>query len=278
MTAFACNTYSYMRSHTAEECLDHLAELGFRDFELMMHPGHAWPNDMNAAARAALRGAIEARGLRLVSLNMPNIDLNVAAASPEMRDYTLRILDGIVRLAGELGVPGVVMVPGKHNPLFPDDAENLAARFFAALDRLAPLAERAGTALWIENVPFAFEGSTQGLMDLLTRYGDDAIGICFDAANAHFIGEDIPAALACCAPRLKIVHLSDTNRQVYRHDPVGQGDVPFGAIPAALTAVGHREPPVLEVISRDPDRDIIASQQRLIALGFPAHARAMHQG
>ena len=272
MTAFACNTYSYMRSHTAEECLVHLAELGFRDFELMMHPGHAWPPEMDASARRALRRAIETRGLRLVSLNMPNIDLNVAGASPEMRDYTLRILDGIVTLAGELGAPGVVMVPGKHNPLCPDDAENLVVRFFAALDRLVPIAERAGTALWIENVPFAFEATTQGLMDLLARYGNDAIGICFDAANAHFIGEDLGAALTCCAPRLRIVHLSDTNRQVYRHDPVGQGDVPFGTIPAALQAIGHDEQPVLEVISRNPDRDILASRQRLIALGFPASA------
>jgi sugar phosphate isomerase/epimerase len=270
MTAFACNTYSYMRSHTAQACLRHLADLGFRDFELMMHPGHAWPPELDAAARRDLRRSIESRGLRLVSLNMPNIDLNVAGASPEMRDYTLRILDGIVALAGELGAPGIVMVPGKHNPLFADDPANLAARFYAALDRLLPLAQRAGTALWIENVPFAFEGTTQGLMDLLARYGDDSLGITFDVANAHFIGEEIGEALACCAPRLKLVHLSDTSREVYRHDPVGDGTVPFGDVPAALARIGHRQAPVLEVISRDPDRDILTSRDRLVALGFPA--------
>jgi L-ribulose-5-phosphate 3-epimerase len=270
MTDFACNTYSYMRSHTAQACLGHLADLGFRDFELMMHPGHAWPPEMDAAARRDLRRAIESRGLRLVSLNMPNIDLNVAGASPEMREYTLRILDGIVALAGELGAPGIVMVPGKHNPLFPDDAENLAARFYAALDRLLPLARRAGVGLWIENVPFAFEATTQGLMDLLARYGDETLGITFDVANAHFIGEDIGEALACCAPRLKLVHLSDTSRDIYRHDPVGNGTVPFRDVPAALTRIDHRQAPVLEVVSGDPDRDIVASRDRLIALGFPA--------
>lgn len=272
--AFACNTYSYMRSHTAEECLVQLADMGFRDFELMMHPGHAWPPEMDASARRTLRRVIETRGLRLVSLNMPNIDLNVAGASPEMRDYTLRILDGIVTLAGELGAPGVVMVPGKHNPLFADDPENLTVRFFHALDRLLPRAERAGTALWIENVPFGYMPLAQGLMDLLERYGSDAIGICFDVANAHFIGENLAAALTRCAPRLKLVHLSDTGRETYRHDPVGKGTVPFSDIPAMLAAAGHRERPVLEVISVDPDRDILASQRRLIELGFAPRSQA----
>lgn len=268
MTAFACNTYSYMRSHGAADCLAHLADLGFREFELMMHPGHAWPNEMDAAARAALARAIASRGLRLVSLNMPNIDLNLAGASREMRDYTLGLLTGFVELAGELGAPGVVVVPGKPNPLFPAEAEELTGHFFRALDRLGPLAARGGTALWIENVPFSFLPGVPALMDALARYGDDRIGVTFDVANSHFIGEDIGAALARCAPRLEIVHLSDTNQQVYRHDPVGLGTVPFAAIPAALAAVGHREPPVLEVISREADRDILASRERLLAAGF----------
>jgi L-ribulose-5-phosphate 3-epimerase len=274
MSAFACNTYSYMRSHTAEACLGHLADLGFRNFELMMHPGHAWPAEMDSAARLALRRAIDARGLRLVSLNMPNIDLNIAGASHEMRSYTLRILRGVVQMAEDLGAPGIVMVPGKHNPLFPDDTENLARRFYHALALLGPLARRAGVGLWIENVPFAFEATTRGLMDLLERYGDETLGITFDVANAHFIGEDIGEALACCAPRLKLVHLSDTSREIYRHDPVGNGTVPFPELPTALARIGHRQAPVLEVISRDPDRDILASRDRLIALGFPAQTSA----
>ena len=37
---FGCNTYSFMRSHSAEPCLARLANQGFREFELMVHPGH----------------------------------------------------------------------------------------------------------------------------------------------------------------------------------------------------------------------------------------------
>ena len=80
---FACNTYSYTLTQTAETCLAHLADFGFSEFELMMYPGHLWPPDADATQRVALRRLIESRDLRVVTLNMPNIDMNIAGASPK---------------------------------------------------------------------------------------------------------------------------------------------------------------------------------------------------
>src|ERR1700709_2080924 len=113
---FGCNTYSYMRSLSAEACLARLADQGFEEFEVMVHPGHLWPADLSAEQRRALRRTIEQRKLRLVSLNMPNIDINVASAAPGMRAYSLQLLVDTVRLAGDLGARGVVIGPGKANP------------------------------------------------------------------------------------------------------------------------------------------------------------------
>jgi sugar phosphate isomerase/epimerase len=117
--SFACNTYAYTLSHDAKSCLAHLANHGFREFELMIYPGHLWPAAATAGDTAALRRFVEQSGLRIVSLNMPNIDVNIAGASSEMRRYSLDLLSGVVTLAGELGVAGVVIGPGKANPLFP---------------------------------------------------------------------------------------------------------------------------------------------------------------
>ena len=69
------------------------------------------------------------------------------------------------------------------------------------------------------------------------------------------------------------MHLSDTGRQHYRHDPVGRGDVPFAAIPEMLADVGYRRRPMLEIISETGDADILDSAARLAALGFRAPAR-----
>ncbi len=273
---FGANTYSYMRSHGAEACLGRLAELGFREFELMAHPGHLWPADMSAEQRRALRRLIEKNGWTLTTLNMPNIDINVAAAAPGMRAYSLDLVTEIVRLAGDLGARGVVIGPGKANPLFPADASELIGHFFTALDRLCPVAEKSGTALWVENMPFAFLPGIGELMNALKRYGNGALRIVYDIPNAFFIGEDFAAGLKTCRERLALVHLSDTGRQQYRHDPVGLGRVPFAEVPAALAAVGYTARPMLEIISRDPDRDIVASAEKLALLGFAPAQTPVH--
>jgi sugar phosphate isomerase/epimerase len=265
---FGCNTYSYTRSLPAEECIVRLSELGFREFELMVHPGHLWPADLPAGQRRDLRRQLEQRGLRLVALNMPNIDINVAGASAEMRVYSLGLLTETVRLAGELGATGVVIGPGKANPLFPAEVDDLMGHFHTALDRLCPVAATAGTALWVENMPFAFLPAIGPLTDALDRYGNDAVRVVYDIANAHFIEEDFAAGLLRCRDRLALVHLSDTGRRVYRHDPVGEGTVPFDRVPPALAAAGYAGRCMLEVISHSPDRDIVASADRLLRFGF----------
>ena len=265
---FGCNTYSYMRSHSAEACLARLADFGFEEFELMVHPGHLWPAELTAAQRSAIRRMMQQRGLQLTALNMPNIDINVAGAAAEMRAYSLNLVSETVRLAGELGARGVVIGPGKANPLFPAPAAELSGHFFAALDKLCPIAKKAGTALWVENMPFAFLPAIGQLTDALKRYGNEAVRVVYDIPNAYFIGEDFADGLRQCRERLALVHLSDTGRQVYRHDPVGLGTVPFADVPRALAAVGYTARPMLEIISRDPDRDIVASAGKLALLDF----------
>jgi L-ribulose-5-phosphate 3-epimerase len=265
---FGCNTYAYMLSHSAEACLAQLADLGFVEFEFMVHPGHLWPAELTTEKRRALRRMFEEHEFELATLNLPNIDINIASTTPEMRAYTLDLLEETVRLAGELGARGVVMSPGKASPLLPAEPEVLRGYFFAALDRLAPVAKSCGTALWIENVTVSFLPRIDGIMEALASYGNDDIRIVYDIANAYFIGEDFAEGLKTCRERLALVHLSDTTRDVYRHDPVGAGTVPFAQVPPALAAVGYRARPTLEIISRDADRDILASADRLAALGF----------
>lgn len=270
---FAINTYGYTASYPAPDCVRHLAGQGYTDFELMMVPGHLWPATTDAAARRELRAFVDREGLRLVSLNMPNIDMNVAAVSEEMRRHTLGLLHAIVELAGDLEVPGVVVSPGKANPLMPAPKEPLVGYFFRALDELAPHALRVGTRLYVENMPFAFLPDADGLMAALERYSDERIAVTYDVANAVFIGEDPGAGLRRVRDRLKLVHLSDTPREVYRHSAVGEGVVRFAELPPLLDQVGYRDLPMLEIIADDPDQAMRTSVERLFAQGWPRTAR-----
>lgn len=262
---FTVNTYAYTQSLTAEETVRRLADLGVRALELMFYPGHLWLED-GPAALAGLRRALDRAGATLVSVNTPNIDLNLAAASAEMRAHSLAVNEAYLRIAGALGAGGLVLGPGKANPLFPLPRETMLGHFHAALDRLLPVADAEGVAIWAENQPFAFLPDAAGLVEAVAGHG--AVGICYDVANAHFIGEDPLDGLALAGDRLALVHISDTARTAYRHDPVGDGDIDFARLAGAVGSATPGMPPALEIICAEPDRNIARSAAALIAMGY----------
>ena len=263
---FGINTYSYTQSMSAADCVRTLAERGVRTVELMLYPGHLWITD-HQETLIDLRRVIEQSGITLVTLNSPNIDLNIAAATAEMRDHSIALNIEYLQVAAELQAQALIIGPGKPNPLFPLPRDAMEPYFFRALDALIPIAERNGIELWAENMPFAFLPEAGALMDSLDRYGADSIGVCYDVANAHFIGENPVAGFDRVSPRLRLVHLSDTGQSVYRHDPVGLGNVNFAVLMPKLKTLKLERPPMLEIISRDPDRDIARSIETLAALG-----------
>jgi len=269
--SFGVNTYSYIFGGSAADTVARLADQGYGGVELMFFPGHLWPAELDSSQLRGLRQLCEQR-LRLVSVNMPNIDINVAAAAEEMRTYTLNLLVQFVRCAGELGAGGIIVGPGKANPLFPMPRDRMTSYFYRALDRLAPVARQAGVRLFVENMPFAFLPDAGSLMKVVDGYGDESIRVIYDVANAHFIGESPGEGLRRVRDRLSLVHFSDTTRQSYKHDPLGQGDVPLAGIASVMKEIGYTELPMLEVISLEPDADIADSCRRLCEAGFGCDA------
>src|ERR1700676_773899 len=268
---FAVNTYSYIFGVSAADTVARLADQGYGGGELMFFPGDLWTSEFNATKLRSLRRRWAGR-LRLVAVTMPNVDINVAAAAEEMRAYTLDLLTKFVRCAGELGAGGIIVGPGKPNPLFPMPRERMISYFYRALDRLAPLARQAGTKLLIENMPFAFLPDAQSLMQVVDLYGDDSIRVIYDVANAHFIGEAPTDGLRRVRDRLSLVHFSNTTRQSYKHDPLGRGDVPLAGLASTMNEIGHPELPMLEVISHNPGADIAESCSILQQAGLGGHA------
>ena len=242
-----------------------LAERGVRTVELMLYPGHLWITDSQETL-LDLRRVIEENGVSLVTLNGPNIDLNIAAATTEMRKHSVALNVEYLRLAAVLNAKALILGPGKPNSLFPMPVDAMGAHFFRALDTLLPVAVRDGIELWVENMPFAFLPDAESLMTSLDCYGADCIGVCYDVANAHFIAEDPVAGFDRVRARLQLVHLSDTGQSVYRHDAVGMGDVDFSGVLRKIKTLGLERAPMLEIISRDPDRDIARSIEVLAAL------------
>lgn len=259
---FAINTYSYTQSMSAADCLRHLVDKGVTAFELMFYPGHVWISD-DPSKLKEIRDIIDNNNLDLISMNSPNIDLNITAATEEMRALSIDLNSDYLRIAAELGATALILGPGKANPLFPLPTETLEGYFFEALDVLMPIAESAGIQIFVENMPFAFLPAAGHLMASLERYGNDKIKICYDVANAHFIAENLAVGLKSVTPRLALIHVSDTTQTIYRHDAVGKGDVDFASLPQAIAEAGYKRPVMLEIISDNADQDIAESVEVL---------------
>ena len=262
------HTYSFTLREDVLRTLPRLADLGFTCFELMAHPGHLWPAELSASHRTQLRQMVDELGGEIVALNMPNVDINIAATTVEMRRHTLGLLSDLVRLAGDVGARGVVMGPGKANPLFPAPRDRLLSYFLAGLDELSRLARTHGTEIWIENMPFSYLPGAREVMEVLDEFGDGMVGAVFDFANAYFIGEDLEDGLASMKSRLRLVHVSDTHREMFEHAVLGAGTMPIDPIPNLLARARYHGPVMLEILSQDPERDLVESRRRLASLAW----------
>ncbi|TBW38954.1 sugar phosphate isomerase/epimerase [Siculibacillus lacustris] len=273
MREASINTYGWIWSTPALDCVRELSERGHRAFELMIHPPHLPLDGLSAAARAAIRAAAEEGGGRIASVNLPSLDHNLASPIERVRAASIEMFDAAIGLAADFGAPWLVVVPGRMSPLFPPPVALREAWIREGIERLLPLAEARGVGLAIENVPFAaFPGSVE-LAAFVRGFGSPAVGVCWDAANAHFVGEDMGAGLAAVADLLKVVHLSDTTRTVWRHDRLGLGDVPVADFVAALDATGFAGACTLEIIDPAPDEAIAVSLAVLASLGIGSRDR-----
>ena len=262
------NTYSYIWRLSASDAVAHLADQGYRSVELLVNWPHLWPRELDGAARKRLGALIAERDMRVMALNPPMLDLNLVSPAPEMRRYTVDHYLDVIRLAGELSAPFVLVVPGRTHPLLPAPPEMRDGWFSAALEELDRAAEVEGVRLIIENVPASVLPQAPDLMAALDRIGNDRLGVVYDVANAVFAREDPSAGLEAVASRLDLVHLSDTGVEAWRHSRLGTGVVPFGEVVSTLKRIDYAGPTVLEISSEEPDADIAAGCRMLKALGW----------
>ena len=266
--ALGINTYAYIWSTPLVDCVRRFRALGYTDFEPVINPPHLAFEDADAATRRRLRRSLEADGIRLRSLNLPSLDVNLASPMPQTRAYSVGIFRAAIELAAELGIPRLITVPGRVNPLL---APAMVARerwMRESLEALLPMAESCGVGLALENVPFASFPDADSLGSFVRGMRCAALSVCYDVANAQFIGESPAWGLVHLRDLVSVVHFSDTGRARWRHDEIGAGDVPFSDVRTALEAIDFGGPCMLEIIDPDPEPAILRSHRVLAGLGF----------
>jgi len=265
---YVVNTFSYIWQRPVHDCLRHLAGQGYRDFEILLTAPHLWPADFDRSSRSELTQLVRHLDARIVSLNAGGFDNNMVSPAANVRTSTLTYLSDAIDLAADVGATYVVMSPGIGRPLLVPPTDWLLGWFHAGMERLVRHAESRSVQLLLENVPFAFLPGAEELIDAICEFPAERVGVVYDVANAVYVREDPIAGLQQVAPRLRLVHLSDTPLEAWRHDAVGSGVVPFERFGAALRELRYRDSIVLEIVSTDPDREIKQSIDDLGRLGW----------
>lgn len=271
--AYTINTYSYTSQYSASACIRHLSDMGFTSFEMMLIPGHFWPSLATKAERKEIAGLLAERNLRLETLNQPNLDINLAALTPECRDYSCAVVTSAMELAAEWKARAVVVNPGKTNPVFPASAQVLSDRFRSSLDILVPRAAELGVEIIVKNHPLSWLYRGADLLAFFDDYGWANIGLAYDVANAVYGRESVLDTLPKVAGHLSAVYVADTPLEEFRHDCIGAGVVPFSPIASVLTAIGYQGPTIMEIVSPDPDRALSQGVSELGRVGWPTPHR-----
>lgn len=262
---FGGSTFSFMWQESAFDAMLKMRDIGLNDFDALVVPGHLWPDELSSGERANLSRALRTEGIRIESLNLPALDLNLVSRVESFRQYSVDLYVRTMQLASELGCGAVVAVPGRVSSLFPPPRKDTELLLQDSLEQLLRVAERLDQTIYLELHPQTPIPTTAAMLAFLDNLPHERLQIAYDVSNAEFVGENQADAIRRCAPRLGQLHLSDGTRSQWRHDRVGLGSVRFDEILRAIEEVRFSGVSILEIISSTPLDDLRASAQALAA-------------
>jgi L-ribulose-5-phosphate 3-epimerase len=235
----SASTYTALWREDLDGAIASLGPLGVARCEVMAAVPHV---DLHVDARdlgARLRAVAARSGVAVVGLNPPGLDLNIATADRAMRDWYIDRYVQVGHVVADAGGRYLVVHPGRRHPFLPAPYAETREWVLDALARIVVGLRSSGVRVLFENTPTAILDTAEECVEVV---GAVDVGLVYDVANGLMV-EDPVSAVALVAPFVEVVHLSDTRRERWAHDPLGHGDV---------DVVG-----VIEALARaTPDRDV----------------------
>lgn len=261
------NTFSYLWSTTAIDAIAVLVEKGYTTFEVPISSPHCWPDEISDSERSESSARLDQYGASIRSLNAGGYDINLASPGASMRRKSIEHIKSVIDLAAAWGTSEVVISPGTRRPMISPPLESVYGWMYESLEDLLPMAKRAGIRLLLENTPYCFAPTIQDLASIVNTVNDESLRIVYDVANAAYIDEDPVASLRAHHELIALMHISDTGRDVWGHDPIGTGVIDFEDLGAAVEETCGADNVVLEIIREDNPRVEFDKAMRALAAG-----------
>ncbi|MGJ5176305.1 sugar phosphate isomerase/epimerase family protein [Bradyrhizobium oligotrophicum] len=268
LPALGAHTFGFVWDCAADEAIERLAAAGYRAVQLMATPPHFDPWRADAARTRRIRAVLDRYGLSLLALDLASSDVNLASPAPHVVDFAVEAYSAAIDRAAELGARWICVGSGRRHALLARANDRLMVSFHDAFARIHDKAQRAGIPIVLENHPQGLLASAADIVRFLDAEGYADMPVIYDVANAVAIGEDPVAGLEALWRRLGIIHLSDSPKGHWRHDPIGTGEIDFAAIATLLRQRRYAGKIVLEILSDRPLEDLDAGATLLQGQGL----------
>jgi sugar phosphate isomerase/epimerase len=262
------HTFGFVWNCLADEAFERLAEAGFRHVQLMATAPHYDPWAENPELTRRLRSILDRHGVSLLALDLASSDINLASPSADVVDFAVDAYARGIDRAAELGAKWICVGSGRRHALLTKANDRLMETFRPAFARIHAKAQQRGIGIILENHPQGLLADASTIAGFLDAEGYASIPVIYDVANAFAINEDPVAGLATLWSRLGIIHLSDSARGQWRHDPIATGAIDFSAIAAMINDRAFEGAVVLEILSDAPLHGLTDGVAKLRTSGF----------
>ncbi len=246
-----------------------VAELGYDQIELSPRSDFLdwWVMPRATGARmAGFKAAMRAAGVGLASVQPM---YRWASPFEDERQWAVRCWKKAIEVAVEMDCQLMVSEFGRgaspertvaeRNGLATNlnTKEACEAAWFRSMDELLPILEREGITLAVEPHPEDWIEQYQPACDIVRNIGSEALKLSFIAPHTIFYGGEIGAMVREAGDLLAHVRVADTfdhrkssqlryivnppgssQVRVHQHLDIGQGEVDFDALFAAMAAIG----------------------------------------
>lgn len=230
------------------EAVPRLRDIGFSSLAITLDRHTIDPFASDVAARvAAWRAALERAGMACVvetgarHLLDPVLkhEPTLVTADPDGRGRRVGFLNRAVEIASDLGAGCVSLWSGVARDRA--DAESLWDRLVGGLAQVIDHASARGMPLGFEPEPGMVVDTLAAYRRLLERLGiPESLRLTVDVGHLECMGErPLAQAIAPWAGRIVNVHVDDMLACRHEHLPLGEGEVDFPPVLAAIAAGGY---------------------------------------
>lgn len=244
-------------THPIADALKQTRASGFDALELCIGTEGLVSVDMSEDACTAIRHQVERSGVTVETL-ASGISWGVCPTHPDaaIRKRSIALQQAALQRAAWLGckamlfVPGAILIP--WDPSFPAVRYDQAVKWAGqAVGKLARTAEKLKIDLCVENVWNGLFYSPLEYRDFLDSFGSARVKSYFDVGNVLGYHQHPQHWIELLGKRIGRVHVKDFKRatgSLAGFCDLGEGDVPWKDVSAALKRVGYRGTVVAEMM------------------------------